>query len=115
MKKLIDCCDVRHENGTFLLIPRQADEIDLVMLGFDGTEKWIRLETKETHSNDISNATWNYTATICKADGHTWSWCWGFNGHTLVSAAVEEKRKKIIEAVKTYCVRNGMQIPGRGW
>ena len=115
MKKLINCVDVRHENGTFLLIPRQADEIELVMLGFDGTEKWIRLEARQTHSRSIADGTWNYAATICKADGKTWSFDWGFHGYTLVTDKVEQMRRKIVEAVKTYCVRNGMQIPGRGW
>ena len=115
MKKLIDCVDVRYEEGTFLLIPRHENEMDLVMLGFDGTEKWLRLECRQHHCRGLANGEWEYTATICNNDGKSWSWHWGFDGYTLVSDSVRQKEKKIIESCRTYCERNGIRYPGRGW
>ena len=114
MKKLVDCVDVRYEDGTFLLIPRQADEIDLIMLGFDGTEKWIRLECLDYNPKWTSRC-YVYTATICKQNGKSWSWQWGYGGYTLVSDSVRETQHKIVEACQMYCKRNGICFPGKGW
>ena len=115
MKKLIDCVDMRYENGTFLLIPRQADEMDLVMLGFNGTEKWYRLECTQHRCSWLANGEWEYVATICKQDGKSWSWHWGFDGYTLVSESVRNMEKKIVEACREYCKRNMIKFPGHGW
>ena len=67
MKKLIECVDMRYEDGTFLLQPKQSCEMDLVMLGFNGTEKWMRLRCWQHKSPGIGNGAWEYEATICKA------------------------------------------------
>ena len=112
MKKLIDCVDMRYEDGTFLLIPRQANEMDLVMLGFDGTEKWYRLKCSQTHSSGLANGTWEYNATICNKDGKSFTWHWGFSGYDLVSDSVNQKEKKIVEACRMYCDRVGIDFPG---
>ena len=111
MKKLIECVDMQYEDGTFLLIPRQANEMDLVMLGFNGTEKWIRLECSQVHCCGLGNGQWNYCVTICKQDGTSWSWHWGWDGYTLISDSVRQKQKKIVEACRTYCERNGICCP----
>ena len=115
MRKLFDCVDIKYEDGTFLLIPRQAYEMDLVMLGFDGTEKWIRLKCHKINSKGIGNGMYDYTATICNKEGKSWSWYWGWNGFTLVSESVDAMRNKIVECCKRYCFKNKMQFPGKGW
>jgi len=107
MKKLIDCVDMRYEGGTFLMIPRQADEIDLVMLGFDGTEKWMRLQCSQHHCEGIANGEWEYVATICKQDGKSFSWHWGFNGYELISEGLRSKERKIVEACRMYADQKG--------
>ena len=115
MKKLIDCVDMRYENGTFLLIPRQANEMDLVMLGFNGTEKWIRLECRQHHCSGLANGELEYNASICNKDGKSWSWHWGFDGYTPVVDSVRQMEKKIVEACRMYCERNRICFPGKGW
>lgn len=114
MKKLIDCVDMRYEDGTFLMVPRQVNEMDLVMLGFNGTEKWIRLQCRQIHCRGFANGAWNFTATICKQNGEAWSWHWGFDGYTLVSDGVSKMEQEIIKACKEYSERNGIPVP-RNW
>ena len=108
--KLIDCVDITYRDGNFILQPRTKNEIDLVLLGFNGTERWIRLECIRKGNNYYS-----YEATVCKHDGDTWGWSWGAGGHTLISESVREMQRKIVEACQTWCSRTGMQFPGMGW
>jgi len=117
MKKLFECVDMKYADGTFLLIPKQSCEIDLVMLGFNGTEKWIRLRCWQHKCQGLGNGSWEYEATICKADGHSWSWHWGFDGYTLVTDSVKEMQNKIVEACSTYCKVHRLPQHGsaRGW
>ena len=115
MKKLIECVDIRYEDGTFLLQPKQSCEMDLVMLGFNGTEKWMRLQCRQHHCAGIANGEWEYTATICKADGKSWSWHWGFDGYTLVSDSVREMQNRIVEACRMYCDIHNIRYHGRWW
>lgn len=112
--KLADCVDITYRDGSFILQPRTKNEIDLVLLGFDGTEKWIRLQCVEHHTG-LATGEFTYTATICRHDSDTWSWQWGWGGYTLISEGVQQKQNKIVEACKEWCVRTGINFPGRGW
>ena len=113
--KLFECVDITYRDGTFLLQPKTKNEIDLVMLGFNGTEKWIRLQCIQHHSSGISNGTYDYTITICKANGNTWNWHWGWSGFELVSEGVRDMQHKIVDACKEWCSRTGVKFPGKGW
>lgn len=115
MLEFYKCVEIKYADGTFLLVPKKEKEMDLVMLGFDGTEKWIRLQCRQNHSQSIADGTWDYTATICRADGNSWSWDWGFHGFDLVSDRVREMQKKIVEACKIHCLTKGIGFPGKGW
>ena len=115
MKKLIECVDMTYANGIFLLQPKQSCEMDLVMLGFNGTEKWIRLQCVREDHPGLGYGEYYYTATICKHDNSSWSWHWGWGGHTLISESVREMQKKIVEACGIYSKDNGIPFPGKGW
>ena len=113
--KLIDCVDITYRNGNFILQPKTKNEIDLVLLGFNGTEKWIRLQCICEERPGLGRGEYYYTATICKHDNSSWSWHWGWGGHTLISESVRDMQKKIVEACMEYCRRSGIKFPGRGW
>lgn len=112
MRKLIECVEITRAGNTYLLKPKPENEIDLVMLGFTGTEKWIRLMCDPaSRTKDL----WNYEVTIMKADGKSWGWHWGYSGHTLVTDGVWSMGQKIVDACKIYSAQKGDMFPGKGW
>ena len=110
--KLYDCVNIVEKDGTFLLVPEMEYEGVLILLGFDGTEKWYRLQCREVGRGGGS---YDYIATVMKSNGQSYSWDWGYSGYTLVSPSMDAKREKIVEACKEYCKRNGIEFPGKGW
>lgn len=110
--KLYDCVKIIENDGTFLLVPTKEYEGVLILLGFDGTEMWYRLQCRKVGRYGDS---YDYIATVMKSNGESYSWDWGYSGHTLVVPSMDAKREKIVEACKEYCKRNGINFPGKGW
>lgn len=42
----------------------------------------------------------SYILTVVKDDGKTFDFCWGYNGHTLISESLEMLKKAVVKFIK---------------
>lgn len=89
--KLADIVKIRTNNYDLVVLEVLPDhEFDLIDLGFHGNEKLFRLTKGRDHTCTIFSG----------ADLKTFSWHWGYNGHTLVSPLVSDWGRMIENCIK---------------
>lgn len=87
--KLKDLVDVYTNNSECVVLKVKDDvRMDLIALGFNGDEEFIRLTKGDTN-----------TCTIWNKKGDSYSWHWGLGGYTLVSDSMFKKRYKIVDTI----------------
>lgn len=88
--KLKDLVTLEENNNACVVLKVKPNSfLELIKLGcFSGDETFIRLTKGRNHTCTIWTETSNY------------SWYWGESGYTLVSDAMNEKRKHIVSTIE---------------
>jgi hypothetical protein len=90
MAKLVDYVNIVENNEDCVILEVVGTPLDLIRLGcFNGNEKLIRLTKGK-----------RYTCTVWDKDGKSFSWFWGYGGHTLVSDQITKQGKLIQECIE---------------
>lgn len=89
-KKLVNLVKIVENNEECVILEVIGTPLDLIRLGyFNGNEKMFRLTKGDKH-----------TCTVWKENGESFSWFWGYGGHTLVCDQTEKQGKLIQECIE---------------